>query len=576
MAEPLVAMTPEDWAALEAAEAAAARSEAEAAKANPDWLLTSGKLTILSKAEKLVPLALNHAQKIVLGKIQEIERQGKPVRLLILKARQEGVSTLLAGLFFARTSQAENRRALIVADSDDNASGLFEKIKLMHAELEQRAPHLAPAKKKSNAKALEFDQIGSRLGIASAQSSAGSTGDGAKRGGRIGRSKTLSMVHLSEVAFFPSLAALLVSLVQSVPNLPGTIIVQETTANGLGGPFHELWTRAVAGQNGWEPIFLPWFLMPEYTMPLGPGESLEPLSAEERALRDAHGLCLEQIKWRRWCINDNFNGDVEAFRQEYPATAEEAFITGGTPVFDAAALRQYLLNAPEPIAVGRLVGNDAPELEPDAAGELSVWRRPEPGHRYVITADVAEGLDGAADYSTASVWDMATDDQAAEWHGKTPPDLFAAALARLGLYYFGALVACEANNHGLTTIKFLQEGHPSQGTAPYHAIYYRREIDKAADRETNRPGWLTTTATRPLMLGKLRLLVRDRALGIKSRGMAGEMLSFVRHVDGKWAAAGGGHDDRVISAAIYAQVRGEVSPADHAPAAGCYAVVEVG
>lgn len=543
-----VHLSQDELAALEAAEIMACQGD-------QDWLLTSGKLKIITKKFQMVDLDLNSEQAKLLALMKTLEAAGKPVRVLVLKARQVGFSTCLEGLIYSRTSQSDYVNSLVLADDDGNATELFNKCKLFQDELEKDYPHLAPEIKRNNAKALEFKNRYSKVTIATAMAARKNNES------RVGRSRTLKLVHLSECAYYPQLNALLLGLLQSVPNEPGTVVVLETTANGMGGDFYELWRAAKKGKSDWAVFFSPWFNNPDYAMALDSGESLDPLDEEEQGLIENFGLGLKQLKWRRWCIANNCNGDLDLFRQEYPATDEEAFIAGGKPIFDVKSLRAFMVNAPEPLKVGVLELRDGfPVLVDNAKGELKIWQEPEPGHSYLVAADVAEGLAGG-DYSYGFVLDLDTLRQVAEWHGHTAPDLWGAELYKIGMYFERALLAVEVNNHGLTTLNVLAHGHPSEGTPPYPNLYYRVDFDQATQQESKKLGWHTNQATRPLMLGTLGMHVRERTMGLVSKDLIAELLSFIKHPDGSTGAPNGGFDDRVIGAAIAAQVAGMDLPA---------------
>src|SRR5690606_37607220 len=153
----------------------------------------------------------------------------------------------------------------------------------------------------------------------------------------------------SEVAFFPDAKTTMLGLLQAVPDQPNTLVVLESTANGVGDWFHEMWQKAEKGENEFTPIFLPWFIQPEYTRPFRTEAEREQFIQEveathvdangetvytyEKQLMEKHDLTYEQLNWRRWTIANKCQGDEILFMQEYPSTPEEAFISSGRPVF---------------------------------------------------------------------------------------------------------------------------------------------------------------------------------------------------------------------------------------------------
>ena len=148
----------------------------------------------------------------------------------------------------------------------------------------------------------------------------------ATAGGKgVGRSDTLTNVHASELAFWPGeIAETYAGLMQAVPATRDSMVIIESTANGFNF-FKSMWDDAVAGRNDYIPFFAAWFEMDEYRREWH-GEQL---TEEEEALKAAFGLDNEQIMWRRWCIRNNCNNDIDLFHQEYPSTPEEALLQRG-------------------------------------------------------------------------------------------------------------------------------------------------------------------------------------------------------------------------------------------------------
>ncbi|NJL72964.1 MAG: hypothetical protein HC888_16145, partial [Candidatus Competibacteraceae bacterium] len=182
---------------------------------------------------------------------------------------------------------------------------------------------LRPHTGKSNVKVLEFDRLGSQYIVATAGSKGG------------GRSKTITLFHGSEVAFWQNAKDHFAASVQTVPDLPGTEIILESTANGPSGEFYERWQKAEACQSDYQAIFVPWYWSDEYARPVPPDFvlSTEPddTGVSEAEYVEMFGLTLEQAAWRRAKI-DELGGPV-LFRQEYPATAAEAFQTSDDSTF---------------------------------------------------------------------------------------------------------------------------------------------------------------------------------------------------------------------------------------------------
>lgn len=264
-------------------------------------------LKIKTKEGGLAAFVPNTAQRYILGKLLEQKAKTGKIRALILKARQQGCSTLIEGLFYHEVTGRFGLRADILTHEEKATNNLFDMTNRFHEHCPLK-PHVG----KSNAKELYFDRLASRFAVNTARTKG------------TGRSATIQLFHGSEVAFWPNAEEHMGGIKQAVPDAPGTIIVLESTANGIGNMFHKMWQEAVRGESEYIAIFTPWFWSPEYREPVPAGFEL---TTEEEEYATTYGLDLEQMAWRRKKIRDDFQGEVWRFRQEYPATPEEAFQT---------------------------------------------------------------------------------------------------------------------------------------------------------------------------------------------------------------------------------------------------------
>lgn len=266
-------------------------------------------LWIREKSGKVNPFCLNRAQEYLHDLLERQCRETGKVRALVLKGRQQGVSTYIGGRFYWRTTHGQGLRTFILTHEQSATDNLFGMVDRYH----QHCPALVkPSTGASNAKELYFDRLDSGYEVGTAGTKA------------VGRSKTVQLFHGSEVAFWPNAPTHFAGVVQAIPDLPGTEIVLESTANGMGGEFHERWQMAEAGIGDYIAVFIPWFWQEEYRRPVPAGFALDD---EEQEYADAHGLDLEQMVWRRAKIAEL--KDPLLFKQEYPATAAEAFQTTG-------------------------------------------------------------------------------------------------------------------------------------------------------------------------------------------------------------------------------------------------------
>jgi hypothetical protein len=266
-------------------------------------------LKIRTKAGKIEPLVLNEAQLYLHGRLEAQRQRSGKVRALVLKGRQQGISTYIGGRYYWRATHSRGVRVFILTHEQDATNNLFGMVERYHS----HCPGLVkPATGAANAKELSFETLESGYAVGTA---------GAKA---VGRSQTVQLFHGSEVAFWPNAKTHFAGVVQAIPDLPGTEIVLESTANGVGGEFHERWQQAEAGVGDYEAIFIPWFWQPEYRRQVTLDFKLD---EEEQKYADAHKLDLEQMAWRRAKIAEL--KDPLLFKQEYPATADEAFqLTG--------------------------------------------------------------------------------------------------------------------------------------------------------------------------------------------------------------------------------------------------------
>lgn len=279
------------------------------------------QLTIRDKEARLQPLRLNAGQRLMLEAMRRQRAAGAPVRIVLLKARQFGGSTLAQACLFCDAAHSPRREAWIVAHNLNSARALFGMARRFYAHYPATA-RLKPAR--CNAGELLLPNQ-SRIAASTAETAPG------------GRGFTLHALHASEIAWWRRAEQSMLSLMQAVPDHPDTCVIAESTANGMGGYFHDLWRAARAGQNGFEPVFVGWNLVEEYSLPFADDAARrrfqDSLTPEEDALRGDAGLALEQLHWRRACIRDKCGGSEDAFRQEYPLHDQEAFLTSGRPVF---------------------------------------------------------------------------------------------------------------------------------------------------------------------------------------------------------------------------------------------------
>jgi hypothetical protein len=440
-------------------------------------------------------------------------------RNIILKARQMGITTFIAERAFVNTILRPGTVTLQVAHTQESAQQIFRIVHRLAGQFNQRllgTLELAHA----NVRELAFAAVDSRYIVDTA-------------GNRhAGRGLTVHNLHASEVALWPgdpreTMAGLLAAVA------PGGSVDIESTPHGVGGYFHSEWLRARRGE-GFTPHFFPWWIEPAYRAPLLAGESLAPYSAEERRLIESAGLTEEQIKFRRR-LRAQF-GDLAP--QEYAESDAECFLVSGRPVFDPVTIEERLRRLP----MAEQTAHNGAE---------SVWYQPEPGRRYIIGADVAEGKE-RGDYSAAVVLDARSGMQCAEVLARWPLQRFAEELNRLGRRYNGALLAVERNNHGHTVLHILE----TQFRYP-HLFRQPASGHEKGGQSSSPPqaGFLMNAATRPQTVEALRDMLRDAPESFSSQRLLEQLRAFSYDDSGRAAAPPGVHDDLVIAAGIACAVR---------------------
>jgi hypothetical protein len=468
--------------------------------------LAEALLKVRTRTGTFAPLRPNRAQG-------EFERRRGRANI-VLKARQMGISTWVAGRFFLKTITQPGTLSVQVAHTQEAAEEIFRVVRRFHNELPEELREGVLRTSRANARSLVFPELDSEYRVESA-------GDP-----NAGRGLTVQNLHCSEVAGWPGDArATLAGLLATMPAGGGEVVL-ESTAQGAHGCFYEEWMHAEA--NGWVRHFFPWWWEASYC--LNPGEDAE--SEEEQTLKSKHGLTREQIAFRRR-LERQFG---TLARQEYPESADDCFLASGSCVFDTEAIDRRLREVP------------APE-ERRWAGALEVWLKPMPRREYLVSVDPAGG-GSEGDYAAMQVLDAATGLQCAEFQGRCGLMELAERAATLGREYNGAMLIVERNNHGAGVIAYLT------GVMQYARLF----------QQDGQAGWLTTALSRPRVLAQMERLLGEGAESVMSARLLREMKTFVRDARGRTGAAQGQHDDLVMAMGIALAAR-ELAVRAEAPAA---------
>ena len=528
------------------------------------WMV-SGRLKIVDKHGQLVPLAPNREQLRLLGWVNKQQRAGLPVRLIVLKARQVGVSTDIEALITALCQNVPHRVGEVYAHLDDSARTLFD----MTKRYEENLPpgERKPLERSSRQELAWAEPHGSRISVHTA---------GAARQdeeSRAGRAKTIHYLHLSEVPYWSDQAATLKALLQSVPYLPDTIVVLEATANGASGEFYERWNAAYDWQlkhpgdaTGYIPVFVSWLSASDYVLPLGAGETLEPLDQEEERLQRLDATP-EQLKWRRQILRDQFNGDEDKFRQEYPATPEEAFQVSGRPAIPAKILEQHARTvrpAERYLVLNRGSSGEVGVYEATFAAETAwhVWADPEAGEDYTVAGDVPEGKSSDSadprsepDFATGCVLRRRDLAVVATFRAHIEPDYLGEQLCMMAERYNQAWASPEVNAAGMAALAIFQR-------RSYVRLYKRRQgVDSLAAEKEIAWGWKTTGNNRDELIEAWIAYCRPDPIGewrervqVFDARLLAEERTFVRKKSGKREHLAGAWDDLLFAAMIALQL----------------------
>jgi len=486
--------------------------------------------------QPVAPLILNGPQQKVHAPLVAMRANGEPPRVIVLKARQPGISTYASGLNLTTRLTQPYATTMTVAHLDDAAEKLFRREKFMVSRLPLG---LRPRFRSERKNEVGFDYLQCTDGRV-ALSSTGIIGSAG--GKELWRSMTLHGVHLSEFAFFHRDKEVLLGISQTVPESPDSYIVIESTANGMGNAFQTEFQRAEEGESGYRAVFIPWYELPDATMTPPPGFALE---SDEKQLHREYDIPIQALAWRRHILATKCLGNEDLFSQEYPLTVSSAFLVTGRPAFPVGQLRRmHERAAGASVRVGELdmTAEDVrKQFVPRADGRLRIWRWPTEDHDYVIGADPSAGVEGG-DFSCAEVLDRTTQEIVATWHGLLTPIEFAHVLMDLGFYYHTAQLAPEiTGGHGFSVIEECRaRGYPN--------FYIWQRTDRIKNTMTNYYGWMTTFATRPLLFDAMHFALVHGDLMIWDPETCFEMMG-TRYISPEYAE-GEEHDDRVMAAMI--------------------------
>lgn len=503
-----------------------------------------------------IPFVLNAPQRRVLAILEEDRLAERPIRVIMLKARQWGGSTLvLMYMAWMQCCLYNNWHSLICAhvkQASANILGMYSKVLAAYPKelwTGDQDPKFAPFERSTNIR--EIQGRGCRVTVSSSEN------HDALRGA------DYAMAHLSEVAFWadtPSKSPedYVRAVCGAINSAPGTLIVMESTANGVGNYFHTEWMRAKQGESDKHAVFVPWHEIEIYRRAVArrEGEALvASLDDYERGLWE-QGLDLEQIAWYHHKRREM--ASAEAFRAEYPSDDIEAFAMSGCNVFPNEHVQRLRAGCNVDPVVGEISG--AAQWGPLAlenvsftaaeGGKLEIWDQPSGDNDYLVAVDIG-GRSEKADWSVIAVLDVTTEVPVvvAQWRGHIDHDLLAWKSAQVATYYNEALLVIESNT--LESENTADDGSLFilSRLASHYPNLYHRGYDSRLEGAV-RPGFHTNRATKQAVVQELVARLREGTYVERSPLACDEMTVFQQLPNGSYGARAGHHDDVLMTRAI--------------------------
>ncbi len=503
-------------------------------------------------------MKLNKAQDIVMKEIERRMDNNMPVRIRLLKSRQQGATALCVALGMWWACCHENASYAVVAHKEQSASSIYDRARMIFTNLPKE---IKPMTSKFNSERIAFDSGGS----GELQGLRSRVFFGTAGGGELFRGETINFLHKSEKAFWDDPNGLLdKSLNATVPKRPNTFIIDETTANGYNR-FKDEWDRSVRGQNDYSPIFLPWYVSDEYA--LEPPRDFE-MTDDEKILALTFDLSPAQIYWRRYTIENDFEGRELFFDQEYPTTPEVAFVASGFGVFGGETIKAGYKGVREGIEVkinsiitnAPLIVFEKPEIIDELEyGEVVVFNNKTQKYerqsdgiiagRTIRTANYTIGIDTSGmgqNWNVISVWHNTKKKQVAVWRLQTTSEEnLAKVAAEIGTMYHNALIACETNYSHAVYDYLVNLG--------YKNLYITEDVSRI-DKSTQgmRYGWHTSNRSKAMIISYLKKTLNDNPAAIVDKAFWFEAEYFILEDAAKniMNAAAGHNDDNVMANAI--------------------------
>ena len=516
-----------------------------------------------------IKLVLNAPQRRVLAELERQRKSGQGLRMVLLKARQWGGSTLvLMYMAWIQIVLRKNWNSLICGHKRNTSSaikGMYSKLLRYYPKeyLEEGKPlRFKTFEGSSQTQLIEPRDCLVIMGSSYSEDAV--------------RGYDVAMAHLSEVAFWAQSAHH--DPFDIIRSVDGTIllgdlsmIVLESTANGMGNFFHSQWLDACNGRSDKQPVFVPWHEIEIYRRPVADPVALwRSLDQYERDLWHEHGCTLEMINWyhtkRKAYLTHNL------MMAEFPTTDIEAFANSGSCIFDLSSLDAMRRDCRPPIFVGDIISRQPHSLSNitlngDLTRQLKIWAYPEKSQfksRYIVAVDIG-GRTEKADFSVITVLDRKESrdlkpEVVAQWRGHIDHDRLAWKAAQLATYYDNALLVFESNS--------LDQNKDESKKAENILQFIKRHYSNLYRRENRNLGFHTNAKSKGRIVDLLIWWIRDHLYIERDRDAIDEYSWFELKSTGRHGAVIGKHDDIVMSRGIALLVASEspltpkLNPAD--------------
>ncbi len=528
------------------------------------WCATCVK--IQDKITKnIIPFVLRYPQRKLVGVLmQKIEKQ-EPIRIIVLKARQWGGSTVVQ-VFMAWIQLFHKKRwhSAIVADVEDQARN----IKSMYSRLAQNHPKEIVDFQFDNFEGSTKNKVICNrecvVYIASMQNPDSL------------RSSDVMMAHLSEVGLWKQTEGkkpedLIQSIAGTIPTVPYSMIVMESTAKGVGNYFHKQWQSAVNEESGYTPVFVAWYEIEIYFKPFKNKKAMEDFAVSLSDTEKEYfrlGATLEGINWYR---NKMYMEGYDYWRMccEFPTTDIEAFQSTGNRVHSASYIYSMRSQCKDPIYIGELCADkafgiesigDTLSFEPMPNGKLWLWALPEKNldvrRRYVVSMDIGGRCD-SADWTVISVVDRywllfgGVEECVATYRFHLDQDLAVWKAVQTARFFNDALLVVEANSlnpkgvegdHTLTILDEIKNFYPN--------LYSRTDPQKIIEGYPEKYGFFTSVASKTDLVNQMNKRYRENGYIERDRRALDEADMYEMKENGSFGAVEGAHDDIYMSRAI--------------------------